>query len=264
VNPNSKEPIIFVPKRWLRFTPWINFDEYFRDYCPRDNIFNPGEPEDRVKVLNYNRHNYGLVQNYVEAKIRTQKDCEADPLFQQIPVTSAKHKFSEIQKLSTGKSDKADRRYEDLASQLLASLFYPHLDFAEVQSRTDSGTLIRDLVFYNNKSVDFLDEIYADYGNRQLIMELKNVRAIEREHINQLNRYLATGLGNFGVLVTRNHLPRAMFRNTVDLWSGQRKCIIAITDEDLSLMVNVFESRQRPPIDVLKKKYVEFRRACPA
>ncbi len=55
-----------------------------------------------------------------------------------------------------------------------------------------------------------------------------------------------------------------MFRNTVDLWSGQRRCIITLTDEDISLMVNVFESRQRPPIDVLKKKYVEFRRACPA
>jgi hypothetical protein len=264
VNPVSKEPIIFVPKRWLRFTPWINFDEYFRDYCPRDEIFNPGEPEDRVKVLTYNRHNYGLVQNYIKAKIRAQRDCKADLLFQQIPVTSAKRKLSEIQKLPTGRSNKADRRYEDLVSQLLASLLYPDLDFAEVQSRTDSGTLIRDLIFYNNKSVDFLEEIYTDYGNRQLVMELKNVRAIEREHVNQLNRYLATGLGNFGVLVTRNRLPKAMFRNTVDLWAGQRKCIIAITDEDLSLMVNVFESRQRSPIDVLKKKYVEFRRSCPA
>ena len=263
VNPESREPIIFVPRRWLRFTPWINFDGYFKNYCPRDVIFNPGEPADRVKVLNFNRHNYGLVQSYVRAKVRTQEDCKADPLFQQIPVTSAKRKLSEISKLPIGRDEGADRRYEDLVSQLLASLFYPYLDFAETQSRTDSGTLIRDLVFYNNRSLDFLDEIYTDYGNRQLIMELKNVRAMDRQHISQLNRYLTTGLGNFGALVTRNRLSRAMFRNTIDLWSGQRKSIIAITDEDLSLMVNVFESKQRSPIDVLKKKYVEFRRACP-
>jgi len=263
VNPESGEPLIFVPKRWLRFTPWINFDDYFKDYCPHDDVFNPDEPQDRVKVLNYNRHNYGLVQDYVAAKIRTQEDCRADPLFRQIPVISAKRKLSEIRELPTGKTEKADRRYEDLASQLLASLLYPHLDFADVQSRTDSGTLIRDLIFYNNKSVDFLEEICTDYGNRQLVMELKNVRAIEREHINQLNRYLATGLGGFGVLVTRNRLPRAMRRNTVDLWSGQRKCIVTLTDEDLSLMVNVFDSRQRSPIDVLKRSYVQFRRDCP-
>ncbi|WP_218155136.1 hypothetical protein [Nitrosospira multiformis] len=28
VNPKSKSPIIFTPKRWLRYTPWINFDDY--------------------------------------------------------------------------------------------------------------------------------------------------------------------------------------------------------------------------------------------
>jgi len=263
VNPESGEPVIFVPKRWLRFAPWINFDDYFRDYCPRDDVFNPNEPQDRVKVLNYNRQNYGLVREYVDAKEREQEDCKADPLFTQIPVTSAKRKMSEIRKLPTGKTKKADRRYEDLASQLLASLLYPHLDFAEVQSRTDSGTLIRDLIFYNNRSVDFLDEICSEYGNRQLIMELKNVRAIKGEHVNQLNRYLAKGLGGFGVLVTRNQLPRAMRKNTLDLWSGQRKCIVTLTDEDLSLMVNAFESKQRPPIDVLKRSYVQFRRDCP-
>lgn len=55
-----------------------------------------------------------------------------------------------------------------------------------------------------------------------------------------------------------------MLGNTIDLWSGQRRCIITLTDEDISLMVNIFESKQRSPIDVLKKKYVEFRRTCPS
>ena len=64
--------------------------------------------------------------------------------------------------------------------------------------------------------------------------------------------------------MTRNPLSRAMLKNTIDLWSGQRCCIIALTDEDISLMVNVFESKQRFPIDVLKKKYIEFRRLCPS
>jgi hypothetical protein len=99
---------------------------------------------------------------------------------------------------------------------------------------------------------------------QQLVFELKNVAAIEREHINQLNRYLDSGLGKFGVLVTRRELPKAMYRNTIDLWSGQRRCIIALNDEDLRLMVEVFESKQRDPIEVLKRTYVDFRRHCPA
>lgn len=93
---------------------------------------------------------------------------------------------------------------------------------------------------------------------------MKNVKAIDRDHINQLNRYLQNNLGNFGIFLTRNPLSRTMFQNTIDLWSSQRKCIIAITDEDLKLMVQVYESQQRAPIEVLKRKYIEFRRACPS
>ena len=126
------------------------------------------------------------------------------------------------------------------------------------------GVLIRDLIFYNNRGVDFLEEIYQDFGSRQLVFELKNVTEIKREHLNQLNRYLDEGLGKFGVLVTRSRLKRAMRRNTINLWSGQRRCILPLTDEDLELMVELFESRQRPPIDVLKRAYIQFRRECPS
>jgi len=264
VNPVSKEPIIFTPKRWLRFNPWINYEDYFKSHCPRDEVFNPNEPVERVKVLNFNRENYGVVEQYIEYKVKTSVDCKNDPLFSQIPVLSAKRKLADILKLDTGKEDGADMKYEDLSADLMASLFYPHLDFAQTQSRTESGRHIRDLIFYNNRDIDFLDEIFADYDNRQLVIEMKNVKKIDREHINQLNRYLQGGIGRFGIFLTRNPLPKAMFQNTIDLWSSQRKCIIALTDEDLRLMVDVYESKQRAPIEVLKKKYIEFRRSCPS
>ena len=119
-------------------------------------------------------------------------------------------------------------------------------------------------MFYNNRSVDFLREILDDYRSRQLVMEMKNVRAVDREHVNQLNRYLTEEFGAFGVLVTRNPFSKAVFRNTVELWSGQRRCIISLTDDDLEFMVEVFDSKQRDPIEVLKRKYIEFRRACPS
>ena len=75
-------------------------------------------------------------------------------------VISAKRKMKDIVKLPTGKTDNADKKYENYVVQLLASLLYPHLDFAEGQSRTDSGAQIRDLIFYNNQSIPFFKEIY--------------------------------------------------------------------------------------------------------
>ncbi|MEH2533910.1 hypothetical protein V1277_006794 [Bradyrhizobium sp. AZCC 1588] len=262
-NPETGRPILLVPKRWLRFVPWINFEDYFSTACPKDDVVNKLGSDERVQVLLYNRDNYGSVDGYVKQKERTASDCHNDPLFKQIPVVSARRKLEDIKKLPTGLSDASDKKFEAAASQLMASLMYPQLDFATTQVRSDGGATIRDLVFYNNRSVDFLKEILDDYGSRQLVMELKNVKGIERDHINQLNRYLSNEFGKFGILLTRNELPRAMFKSTIELWSGQRRCIIALTDQDLELMVEVFDSRQRLPIEVLKKKYVEFRRACP-
>jgi hypothetical protein len=263
-NPENQKPIVLVPKRWLRFTPWLNFDEYFKDVVPKDEGGTLSSEERRVQVLTYNRQNYGAVFEYIAQKERASANAKNDPLFSQIPVTSAKASLAAIQRLSTGIQDANDKKYEREMARLLASAFYPQLDFAQTQSRTDSGVLIRDLIFYNNRSHTFLDEIFQKYDSRQIVMEMKNVKEIEREHINQLNRYLNDQFGRFGVLLTRNPLPAPMFKNTIDLWAGQRRCIIALVDQDLELTVNLFESKQRDPIDVLNKKYVEFIRACPS
>jgi len=259
-NPENRLPIVLVPKRWLRFIPWINCEDYFTISLTKEGT----EGRDRVAILNYNRHNYGMVQTYIKYKELQKADCRNDPLFKPIPVLSVKRKLSTILKLPTGKTEKADSLYESYTCQLMASLVYPKLDFAEIQSRTDSGVLIRDLIFYNNRSYDFLKDIYDDYDCKQMVIELKNVKELEREHINQLYRYLSDQFGRFGIIVTRNAPPKNIYKNTVDLWSGQRYCILIMDDEDLELMCQLYESRQRLPIDVLKKKYVEFMRDCPS
>lgn len=263
VNPIDGKPLIFVPKRWLRFVPWFSYDDYFEKYCPQDEISHTPEELTRVKVLNYNRDHYGVIDSYIKVKELSFEDCHCDPLFSQIPITSAKRKFSLIQKLPTGKDDGADKKYEEAIGQLLPSLLYPQLDFAQEQARTDSGVSIRDLVFYNTASTPFLDDMYRTYGSRQITMEMKNVLAIERIHVDQLNRYLADEMGRFGLFITRNPLKKAEYTRTIDLWSGQRKVIITLTDADIGQMVELFVSKQRDPMDVIVKKYNEFRTKCP-
>ncbi|WOJ89020.1 hypothetical protein RZS28_14580 [Methylocapsa polymorpha] len=263
INPNDGRPIVFVPKRWLRFVPWLSYDDYFEHYCPQDEVSHKPEELTRVEILEYNRNHYGVVEEYIKAKERTFEDCHNDPLFSQIPVTSAKRKLGLITKLPTGKNDGSDRKYEEALGQLLPSLLYPKLDFAQEQARTDSGVNIRDLIFYNTGVTPFLNDMYKSYGSRQITVELKNVAAIERLHVDQLNRYLADELGRFGLFITRNPLKKAELRRVIDLWSGQRKAIITLSDTDLAQMVELFESKQRDPLDVIVKKYSEFRALCP-
>lgn len=264
LNPKNGQAIILIPKRWLRYVPWINYDDYFESYYIKDIDKAYDGKLNRVQILNFNRNNYDLVHTYISLKEQNTKDCTNDPLFSQIPVLSAKRKLKTILALPTGKTNNADKEYEDLMVQTMASLLYPHLDFAKEQSRIDSGTQIRDLIFYNNRSSDFLTDIYDSYESRQIVFELKNVKEVEREHINQLNRYLTEQFGKFGIIFTRNKIPKNIFQNTLDLWSGQRRCILIMDDTDLQLMTEVYESKQRHPLEVIKRKYIEFTRSCPA
>lgn len=261
VNPNTKQALWFVPKRWLRKSMWLNDDDYLNCYLV-GHIASLKREE--IDIVTFNRENYNVLTEYIKTKERTASDCKNDPLFGQIPVLSAKRKLAAIKKLPTGKEGNADKKYEAEMCPLLASMLYPHLDFAQAQSRTESGAQIRDLVFYNNISYDFLCDMKEKFGSRQLVVELKNVDEVTKEHINQLNRYLNPVFGSFGIIVTRNKPKKSVMQHTIDLWSGQRKCILIMDDSDLELMVNVFESKQRDPIEVIKMKYVEFSRKCPA
>lgn len=264
INPNTKEPILLTPKRWLRFVPWINFEDYFEDYISTSKKLLAGKKIPRPQILEYNRKNYDQVQTYVKRKQLEQKDCKNDPLFTQIPILSSKKKLSTIIKLPTGKTNNADQEYEKNLCPLLASMLFPDLDFAQPQSRTIEGVLIRDLIFYNNTSHKLLNEVYTTYNSKQIVFELKNVKEITTTHINQLNRYLNNQFGSFGIIFTRNKPPKNVYKNTVDLWAGQRKCILILDDEDLKLMCQVYENKQRNPIDVINKKFAEFERSCPS
>lgn len=261
INPNSKQVIWLVPKRWLRKSMWLNDDDYLNHYLvTRLESLKRKE----IDIVTFNRENFDVLTEYIKAKERTAADCKNDPLFGQIPVLSAKRKLSAIKKLPTGKEENADKKYEAELCPLLASILYPHLDFAQPQSRTESGTQIRDLVFYNNTSYEFLNEMKEKFGSRQLVVELKNVEEVTKEHINQLNRYLNPVFGSFGIIMTRNRPKKSVIQHTIDLWSGQRKCILIMDDSDLEMMVNVYESKQRDPIEVIKMKYIDFTRKCPA
>jgi len=261
VNPDTKQPVVLVPKRWLRFVAWINFSDFQEHYFAKH--ADAERFRARVGILDYNRHNYDIVQAYVATREGARNDCSNDPLFRPISAVSMKRKTQALSALKTGKTDNADKEYEGLMAPMLASAMYPELDFAAAQSRTVSNVLIRDLVFYNNRACDITIDLHKLYESRQIVMEIKNVAVLNNDHIDQLNRYMKEEFGRFGVILTRNPAPKAVYKNTIDLWSGQRRCILVLTDEDIKLMGKLFESKQRLPIEVLKKKYVEFSRDCP-
>ena len=263
-NPFDETPILLVPLDLLRLLPWINYPDYYRTtYAPHVLPVDLRQKSvAKAVVLAYNARNYVEVERYVDDKEKTGHRCRPDPLFKPLSISTLKSKFSELRELPIGRSEGADRKFEDLLSDLFSSLFYPTLEFAESRSRTISGVHIRDLIFYNDGKATFWDDLRQRYDAKQPVFELKNVVELQTEHVNQLYRYLDEEFGRFGVLVTRNPTPKPVQRNIVDLHSSKRVAILCLNDRDLELMVSLVESN-RDPTDVIKKSFIEFTRLLP-
>lgn len=263
-NPLDGSPLLFAPLDVLRHLPWINYEDYFKTAYAR--LVLPADR--RIKrppkevVMEYNRRNFSMVETYIDLKEKQAPACKPDPLFQPLGVPTLRKKLADLRKVDTGRADAADKRFESIAYDLLSSLLYPELEFADSQVRTVEGTHIRDIIFYNDGKDAFLSDLRDRYGARQIVFELKNVKVLDGSHVNQLYRYLDDEFGAFGVLVARHPLPNAIRKNVVDLHSSKRAAIIVLDDTDLELMVNLLLSGRRP-IEALKKRFVEFTRWLP-
>jgi hypothetical protein len=263
-NPVDDTPILLVPLDLLRHLPWINYEHYFRSsFSTR--VLQPAGRDARVAkeaVLQFNARNYVEVERYVTERERLGSQCKPDPLFRPLSVSTLKSRLKTLLALPTGSTDGADREYEALVHDILCSMLYPTLELAESRVRTASGAHIRDLIFYNDGKTDFWKDLRERYEARQPVFELKNVKSLETEHVNQLYRYLDDEFGRLGILVTRNPMPKPILRNAVDLHSSKRVAVLCLDDRDLELMIAMAEAG-RSPADVLKKKFVEFTRLLP-
>jgi hypothetical protein len=264
-NPSDGSPVLLAPLNLLRRLPWINYGDYYRTaYAPR--ILPPGRAGKTVAkqdVLAYNRAHFDVVRGYVAEREAAADACEPDPLFTPLKLATVKKKVAEIRALPSGREDGADRKFEELVFDVLSSALYPELDLAGQQERTISGAHIRDVIFHNDGKTPFLTDLRDLYSARQVVFELKNVAALDTEHVNQLHRYLDDeDMGGFGVLVARNPPKPSVQRNIVDLHSSKRRAVLCLDDSDLDLMVSLMDSG-RSGIEALRKKYVEFTRQLP-
>jgi hypothetical protein len=166
-NPTDGSPVLLAPLNLLRRLPWINYGDYYRSaYAPL--VLPPGRAGRAVAkqdVLAYNRAHFDTVRSYVAEREAAADACAPDPLFAPLRLATIKKKVSEIKALSTGRDDGADKKFEELAFDVLSSALYPELDLAGQQERTISGAHIRDIIFHNDAKTPFLTDLRDQYGS---------------------------------------------------------------------------------------------------
>ena len=124
-NPKDNSPILLVPLDLLRHLPWINYHDYYRtSFAPH--VLPPDQRRKRVSkaaVLAYNARNYVEIERYVETKEKTANQCHPDSLFKPLSSSTLQSKAKSIRELNTGAIGGADRKFEDLITDLFSSLF---------------------------------------------------------------------------------------------------------------------------------------------
>lgn len=207
-DPRDGSPVLLAPLGLLRRLPWINYSDYYKTTYARF-VLPPGRHNRAIAkeaVLKYNRAHYETVRDYITNRETNAAACSPDPLFTPLRLDTLKGKAARLRSLPTGRANGADKEFEDLAFDLLSSLLYPELDLAGSQERTISGAHIRDIIVHNDGKTPFLQDLRQLYDARQIVVELKNVAALESEHANQLYRYLdGENMGRYGILHARTH-----------------------------------------------------------
>ena len=263
VDPNTGVPILLAPRWVVRRLPWINYDDFLKtDLAPFLGARLRGAVRSSVpkpRAITVTRQNMKLMDGYIRRKESTaaQAQPDAPPLLAVSPPL-CNESLAALLALVPGRS--GAHEYQRLALQVMNCLVEPELVDGQEQVRTDSGVEIRDLVFANNSDLPFLTYLMHTYGNMFLVVELKNVKAIETDDINQLANYLGDPLGRCGILLSREPLSRAMQAKVRATYvkMSPRKAIIAISDADLQIMVQMKQSGSRHPLDHLQRKYREL------
>ena len=273
-------PILLVPRRMVRLLPWINLEDYAAtDY--RLFLRSTGgrgwskfsmtrqtkhAVPDKTEISKTTRANIALLDQYVSRKEK--EAAQALPVYVDredlgLPTKPLAEEFiGRLESLPVGIAHAKD--YQRLIYEIMNYLFEPELTDGELEVRTIEGTERRDVIYTNESDASFWQYVRLNYGSPLVMFEVKNVKDLEIEYINQVATYLGTRLGMLGFIVTRQSPSGNIMRKTYSVFSDTpsipRKTIIVLSDEDLSTMLRNRDAGQSPtPTRCIQRKYREFR-----
>ena len=141
--------------------------------------------------------------------------------------------------------------YEALMEEVIPTLFDPDLVEPRRQVANASRKGIIDLTLRIAADTGFWNHVRMKYGNLAVSFELKNKKRLNNNDFNQIARRLNPRKGKFGVLVGRQ--ARAFDEEAMREWLNDGKVIIALDDEDISMMLYNKEQGASPTEYVWEK-----------
>lgn len=273
-NPVSGMPIILVPRRIVRHLPWINYADYvrtdFRIYMrvkQRSDAARHAEALktkfDKGQIVAVTQSEIEVLDQYIMRKERESADAEptltTGLILNQSVIALGEQLIGRLGTIPSGQATAGD--YQRLVYETFNYLFEPDLTDGRLEEATHLGTERRDIVYANEAERSFLQYVRETYGSLFLLLEIKNVKALELDHINQVATYLGARLGMLGFIVTRHAPGQNISQKTYsvhnDTPSMPRKTILIVTDEDMITMIRL-QQQGKYPVTYLQGIYRTF------
>jgi hypothetical protein len=274
VNPVSGGPMLLVPRRIVRLLPWINYEDF---YTHEAKLFLPPKAklprypgmsaEKRIEVAKAEmvikvRQDTAVLDRYIAHKERT--SALAVPVLhdidEEVVRATGDDLVGRLDSVPVGAAGAAD--YQRVVYEVVNFLFAPEITGGEQEVATLYGTERRDILYWNEAETSFWRYVRETYRSALVMFEVKNVAALDLDHVNQTAAYLGARLGMLGFIVTRHPPSESVVRKLYSVYNDTpgdpRKVILVLTDDDLRTMIRGVVAGE-PATPHVQRLYRRFR-----
>ncbi|WP_310446159.1 P-loop ATPase, Sll1717 family [Thiobacillus sp.] len=154
--------------------------------------------------------------------------------------------ISNLGQIPEGRAGAED--FELWVENAVRTIFAGHLDNVE-RKPNGVSTQRRDIVATNNCRTAVFQRIHADYGSRQIIFEVKNLKDIGRDEHRQMLSYLHDKYGNLGFIVTRDEDENLHTGKELDwvreIYTNHKKLIIRLNAKFFQRLLGKLRSPEK-------------------
>lgn len=253
VSPVDGKPMLFVPRRWVRALPWINYDHFFRTElrsfldARRGQSASLAPPpagagvRPKGEVVHLTQSDVALIDRYVRTRESEADQAEPSTAYLDADACKEAERLKDLIK-ATPSGRRAASDYHRLVLEILNFLLSPGLVNGQVEVATIDGTERRDIIFTNESEHSFWQYARSNHDAIFVMFEVKNVETLDLPAINQVATYLGDRIGRLGFIVTRADAPNNVLRKINSVWNDsgtQRKVILVLTDANLNELLDL-------------------------
>ena len=160
-----------------------------------------------------------------------------------------------LERCKPGKSDKSDKEYESICTDIVKYLFEAEFSQISEQHTTNDDMFRMDLLCSLKGSTEFWKFLIHFYGTKFVVFEYKNYsKKISQNLIYTTGKYLFPAvLRNVAFIVSRAGFDDNAEKAAIGYIKEEKKLIISLTDEDLVLMIAKKDKGEEPSDYLLSK-----------